>query len=136
MKYEISLQVTTTPLDHFVAERSHGYRLRVVANVVNGFRDPGVFVLQKMSAQESQFSNVASVPQMVDLAVGTPDPQTGFFRSAVLDLVVHEPLTGSELVDELATEVRRLCHEMSRTDGNHVTQTSTTIVVSSDDPLS
>jgi hypothetical protein len=133
--YSISLQVQQTPDDQFVAERSQGFRLRLIANVVSGFRDPAVFVLQRMNEQESQFTCVASVTQLLDLAVGKPDPETGYFRSAVLDLLFHEPIAASTCLDDINTEIRRLCHEMARVDGTISYQEANTFVLSSTDPL-
>ena len=131
MTYDINLTFQQTL--ESVPARSSGYRLVATAAALSGFADSGVFVLQKISDTESQFTCVASVPQMFDLRVGVPDPDTGYFRSATVDLVVGDMDTLQSLEQLLIFDVRFLCHEMTRVDSSLTAPTS--ITVSSTDSL-
>ncbi len=108
--YVISLAVQRT--EHDVPARTQAFRLRIVATAVSGFQDAGVFICQQVAGAVAQFTNIASPANLTEYALDVPDQQTGFFRSAICDIILYNMPDLDEALLQIEAQLKVLCQEM------------------------
>jgi len=81
--------------------------------------DDGIFVFKKIktgySDEDAAFSHIASAVDMEDFPYGTPDPDSVWFRTNVLDLVFHTEDEAAEVQTLVDEDIRVLTTGVDRT---------------------
>ena len=104
---DIGIVLQPSQIEQYTDGRTVGYRLFVKA--IRGRNMPNeIFVFQKGTVQDT-FSNVASVADLADYAVGVVvDPQRPFYRMDQVDLVLRNIEMLAEVLTVLYGDVREL----------------------------